>query len=113
MPPLVIYNAYINPYLVSNYETFYLVSIVETMFGSSLYSSEYDTLRLWLKNARNSSGLTIREVALKLGVHHSVVGKIETGHRKLELFEFLTYCEAISANVEEGFSIAVKASARG
>jgi len=64
------------------------------MFGSSLYRSEYNTLRKWLKNARKSSGLTIRELAAQLGVHHSIVGKVESGDRKLELFEFINYCNA-------------------
>jgi transcriptional regulator with XRE-family HTH domain len=83
------------------------------MFGASLYSSEYDTLRLWLKNARDKSGLTIREVALRLDVHHSIVGKVEKGDRSLELFEFIAYCEAVNADVGEGFNMAIKASSRG
>jgi len=81
------------------------------MFGASLYSSEYNTLRLWLKNARNSSGLTIREVAERLDVHHSIIGKVESGDRKLELFEFVSYCEIVGANVEEGFKLVLKAYA--
>ncbi len=79
------------------------------MFSTSLYSSEYDTLRLWLKDARKSSGFSIRELASRLEVHHSIVGKVESGDRKLELFEFISYCNAIGASAEEGFSVALGA----
>lgn len=81
------------------------------MFSASLYSSEYDTLRLWLKNARKSSGLTIREVAIKLEIHHSIVGKVEKGDRKLELFEFINYCNAIGVDAKEAFAFAVALAA--
>ena len=80
------------------------------MFGTSLYSSEYDTLRLWLKNARKSSGLSIRELATKLNIHHSILGKVEKGDRKLELFEFINYCNAIGVSAEEGFNVALEAN---
>lgn len=80
------------------------------MFSASLYSSEYDTLRQWLKDARKNSGLSIREVAVKLDIHHSIVGKVEKGDRKLELFEFINYCNAIGASAEEGFSVALEAN---
>lgn len=83
------------------------------MFSASLYSSEYDTLRLWLKNARKDSGLTIRELAAQLGIHHSIVGKVESGDRKLELFEFINYCNALGVSVEEGFDVAIKACIKG
>jgi len=83
------------------------------MFSSSLYSTEYDTLRLWLKDARKNSGLSIRDVAIKLGIHHSIVGKIEKGDRKLELFEFIRYCDAVGVSVENGVSIAIKANNKG
>lgn len=73
------------------------------MFGASLYSSEYDDLRKWLKKAREESGLTIREVASKLEVHHSIIGKLESGDRKIELFEFVSYCKAVKSSPEDGF----------
>lgn len=77
------------------------------MFGSSLYSPEYENLREWLKKARGKSGLSQRALSEKLGLHHSIVGKLESGDRKFELYEFISYCEAINVDPEEAFRIAL------
>ena len=65
------------------------------MLTVSPHGPEYDHLRKWLKEARKASGLSIRELGDRLEVHHSIVGKIESADRKLELFEFINYCEAL------------------
>lgn len=91
-------------YFVSNFATFYLVSIIETMKPSS-YSPHYDKLRTWMKQKREESGLSLRAVADIVGRHHSVVGKMEQDRRKIELMEFVAYCEAIGADPHEGLSI--------
>ncbi len=36
-----------------------------------------------------------RDLAQRLGVIHSFVGKIETGDRRLDIFEFMIYCQAL------------------
>ncbi len=69
-------------------------------------SSHYSQLRSWLIKAREESGLSIRALGERLGVHHSIVGKIEDGSRKLELFEFVEYCEALDLDPSEGIQIA-------
>lgn len=68
------------------------------MLTVSPHGPEYEHLRKWLKEARKASGLSIRELGDRLGVHHSIVGKIESSDRKLELFEFINYCEALNVN---------------
>jgi len=40
-----------------------------------------------------------------LGTHSSVVGKIETGERRLDVFEYCQYCEALGLNPCEGLSV--------
>ncbi|SMN02332.1 hypothetical protein SPONN_861 [uncultured Candidatus Thioglobus sp.] len=42
--------------------------------------------------------LTIRELAEKLDTAHSIIGKIEIGERKLDVVEWLQYCQALNAD---------------
>ena len=91
---------------VSNFATLYVVSIIETM-KTSVYSSHYDKLRLWLKTQRESQSLSLREVSEKWGRHHSILGKIEQSRRKIELIEFIELCQIINADPEEGLKILV------
>ena len=62
-------------------------------FSKSIYSKEYQALIKSLKDLRIDSELTQRELAKELGVPHSMVGKIETGARKLDVFELISYLE--------------------
>ena len=54
----------------------------------------------------------MRGLATKLEIHHSIIGKIETGDRKLDLFEFIAYCEAIGVDPLKGFRIAIAARSK-
>tara|TARA_Y100001970_G_scaffold152213_1_gene186412 strand:- start:13469 stop:13729 length:261 start_codon:yes stop_codon:yes gene_type:complete len=74
---------------------------------TSVYSSHYDKLRLWLKTKRESQSLSLREVSEKWGRHHSILGKIEQSRRKIELIEFIELCQIINADPEEGLKILV------
>lgn len=71
------------------------------MFTVSPHGPEYEDLREWLKDAREASGLTIRQAAEQLGVHHSILGKVESADRKLDLFEFINYCEVLRVSPED------------
>lgn len=68
-------------------------------------SQNYSDLRAWLKSHRLVAGLTIRTLAEKLGVGHSIIGKIEDGSRKLEVFEFARYCQALGLDPHVGLDI--------
>jgi hypothetical protein len=65
-------------------------------------SKNYSVLRAWLKSQRLEAGLTIRTLAEKLDVPYSIVGRIEDGSRKLELFEFIEYCNAVGKDPRAG-----------
>ncbi|MCL6248389.1 helix-turn-helix domain-containing protein [Acinetobacter sp. ANC 4945] len=61
----------------------------------SIHSDEYVWLRKLFIQKRNELGLSQRALADRLGVIYSFVAKVETGDRKLDIFEFLKYCEAL------------------
>lgn len=71
----------------------------------SINSKHYDRLRSWLIENRHASGLSIRALSDKLDVHHSIVGKIEDGSRKLELIEFIEYCDALNIDAHNGIDV--------
>ncbi len=74
---------------------------------SSLYSPHYEKLRLWLKKQREASGLTLREASLEMGRHHSVLGKMEQDRRKIEVLEFVRYCQVLGVDPHEGLEILI------
>jgi predicted transcriptional regulator len=71
-------------------------------------SKNYSVLRAWLKSRRLETGLTIRMLAEKLDVPYSIIGRIEDGSRKLELFEFIEYCNAIGQDPRAGLDAILK-----
>jgi hypothetical protein len=40
----------------------------------------------------------MRELAARLEAPHSLIGKVEQGERRLDVVEFLQYCEALKAS---------------
>ncbi len=62
---------------------------------SSIYSYEQQWLRTLFVNQRKKLGLSQRALAEKMDVVYSLIGKIETGDRRLDIVEFIQYCEAL------------------
>ena len=50
-------------------------------------------------------GLSMRELGEIISKPHSFVGKIESGERRLDVFEYVQYCEALSLDPAEGLKI--------
>lgn len=50
----------------------------------------------------------MRDLAAKLGVPHSFVGKVEQCERRLDVIEFVTYCEAMGVNPTDGINQLMK-----
>ena len=48
-----------------------------------------------LKQQRETLGLTQRALAERMGVIYSLIGKVETGDRRLDVIEFIDYCRAL------------------
>lgn len=61
----------------------------------TIYSQSSQILTACLRDSRKAAGLTIRQLAEKMNVHHSIVGKIETGERRLDVIEFIEYCNVL------------------
>ena len=71
----------------------------------SRYTLYYDSLRTWLKAKRAEKGLSIRALAEKLELTHTVVGKIEHGDRKIDFIEFIEFCRALEVDPHEGVDL--------
>ena len=74
----------------------------------AIYSSEVKILCAWLKEKRELSGLTMRELAKILNTSHPTFGKIELGERRLDVIEWIQYCEALNADPFECLEALVK-----
>ncbi|MFH4745375.1 helix-turn-helix transcriptional regulator [Vibrio harveyi] len=66
---------------------------------------KYDRLVAWLKRAREKQGLTVRECGTLLGESHQFVNKVETSQRRLNVFEFVQYCEALGLDPIDGIKL--------
>jgi len=64
----------------------------------SIYTKESNALRVWLKTKRKEKGLSQRKLADLLDIHHSIVGKIETGERQINVVELIKYCKELRVN---------------
>ncbi|WP_427916816.1 helix-turn-helix domain-containing protein [Vibrio parahaemolyticus] len=60
--------------------------------------SRYQALIQWLKAARTEQGLSVRDLGTLLNEPHQLVVKIETHERKLNVFEYVQYCEALNVD---------------
>ena len=75
---------------------------------TSSYSPHYEKLRFWLKQKRADAALTMRDLAPMIGAHWTSVGKLEQDRKKIELVEFVTYCQAIGADPHEGIEVIIQ-----
>lgn len=67
----------------------------------SVHSSEHTYLRQLLIRRRLDLGLSQRALAERMNVVHSFVGKVETGDRRMDIFEFIEYCRALDWDASE------------
>ncbi|QLB21181.1 transcriptional regulator [Vespertiliibacter pulmonis] len=61
----------------------------------SIHSTEHLWLRDFFIHRRKQIGLSQRALCKKMGVVSSFVGKVETGDRRLDIFEFIAYCKGL------------------
>ncbi|MGR3806504.1 helix-turn-helix domain-containing protein [Pasteurella testudinis] len=70
-------------------------------FRSSIHSEKQLWLRQHFIEQRKALGLSQRALSERLGVIYSLIGKIETGDRRLDILEFLDYCQALELDPVE------------
>lgn len=68
----------------------------------SINSKDAETLLAWLKDQRQSRGMSMRELGDLLGVPHSFVQKVESGERRLDVVEYVWYCKALGISPMDG-----------
>lgn len=71
-----------------------------TTLRTSIHSTEQEWLRRYFVSQRKQLGLSQRELADKLGVIASFISKIETGDRRLDVVEFIRYCQVLELDAE-------------
>jgi transcriptional regulator with XRE-family HTH domain len=74
----------------------------------SINIEKYQKLLAWLKEERLSRGLSVRDLALIIDEPFQFVSKIETGQRKLNIYEYVQYCESLDLDPVEGLAILSK-----
>ena len=71
----------------------------------TISSDKYLALLTWLKQEREKRGLTMRDLAAQIDKPHSWIGKIETAERRLDILEYVRYCDALGIKPEKGLKI--------
>lgn len=67
----------------------------------SIHDQRYIETVALLRRARESTGITQRELARRLGRPQSYVSKVETCERRLDYVELLELCRAIGVALDE------------
>ena len=73
----------------------------------AIASEEYKTLVDWLKNARTSLDLSMRDLGDRLGVSHTYIYKIENLEYKLDVYQYVQYCKALDLDPFQGMKFLV------
>ncbi len=71
----------------------------------TIQSEPYRLLIQWLKTARLQRGLTMRDLAARLKVPHTWIGKIEQCERRVDVCEFYQLCDALELNPHIGIDL--------
>ena len=81
-----------------------------TAFTGSVNSSANAILCEWLKHCRKSADpkLTVRDIGDKLSSPHTLPSKIEGMKRRLDVVEFVIYCNAIGCDPREGLDLIIE-----
>lgn len=70
----------------------------------SINTREMHVLLAWLRSTREAQGLSMRDLAARLGKPHSYVQKVEQGERRLDVVEYVWYCESLGVKPEAGLA---------
>jgi len=59
----------------------------------------------WLREKRIENGLTLRELADKMGVTHIWILRTEQSKRRIDLVEYLRFCSVLALDPHEGLRL--------
>lgn len=59
------------------------------------YLAEYRQIVDGLIAARKAQGLTQGEVAVRMGTDQSQISKLERGERRIDVIDYVRYCQAV------------------
>jgi len=71
----------------------------------TLYSPASQKISNWLRCQREQRGLTMRQAGALLEKPHSFIGKTESGQRRLDVVEFVWYCNRLGFDPIEGIKV--------
>lgn len=74
----------------------------------TIHTKSYKQLLIWLKTSRKQQGLTIRQFAKQISVHHSIVWNIENAERRLDVMEYVQYCQQLGIDPIIGIKILIE-----
>ena len=74
----------------------------------TIASNKYLSLLSWLKEARLDEDMSMRDLAALIDEEHQFVGKIETAERRLDVYEYVQYCEALGIDPVDGLKLLKK-----
>ena len=67
---------------------------------ASMFTASHDALVAAVVRLRQSAKLTQRQLAKALGREQNLIGRIETGQRRVDLIEWISICHACGADPE-------------
>ncbi len=70
----------------------------DTGLSKQLHTARHKRLMAALVAVRQDAGITQRELARRLKRAHSYVGRIEQGIRRLDVPEFIEWCECLDTD---------------
>ena len=65
-----------------------------------MFTASHDALVAAVVRLRQSAKLTQRQLAKTLGREQNLIGRIETGQRRVDLIEWISICHACGADPE-------------
>ena len=76
----------------------------------SISTSAYQKLVDWLRESRESKGLSMRDLGDRIGEPHSFIQKVESMERRIDVYELVQYCKALDQDPYIAIRIVVDAS---
>jgi transcriptional regulator with XRE-family HTH domain len=74
----------------------------------ALQAQRYRIFPGMLRQIREEAGLTQRDLAKKLSLHHSLIHNSETAERRVDVMEFIDWCNACGVSATEVFQRLLK-----